>query len=142
MSKTRGLAFQRFDLHVHTPGSEDFADRDVTAEQVVTEALKKGLRGIAVTDHNTGEWVDAVKNAAEGTDLVVFPGAEIYCTGGKSGIHVLALLDPAKGTKHINALLAALEFDPMRLPASSLAPSNTWATEKTGTLNIRVGRPE
>ncbi|KUO52222.1 MAG: hypothetical protein APF76_04060 [Desulfitibacter sp. BRH_c19] len=112
MKKYSGLQFKKFDLHVHTPGSHDFQDKTVTAEQIVKKALEKGLRGIAITDHNTGEWVDKVKEADKGKNLTIFPGVEIYCTGGKAGIHVIAILSPDKGTKHIQGLLATLKINP------------------------------
>jgi DNA repair ATPase RecN len=112
MQKYPGLRFEKFDLHVHTPASHDFAEKGVTAEQVVQQALDQGLCGIAVTDHSTGDFVDEVKEAANGRPLTVFPGVEICCTGGKSGIHIIALLDTDKGKKHIAGLLAAIGISP------------------------------
>jgi predicted metal-dependent phosphoesterase TrpH len=81
MTLTNGLAFQRFDLHVHTPASTDF-EGTATAADIVKAACDRGLRGIAITDHQTAAWVDQVKAAAKGTDLVVFPGVEVMATGG------------------------------------------------------------
>lgn len=112
MTQSLGLKFEKFDLHVHTPASFDFSDKTITSEDIIKEAKRKGLKGIAITDHNTGEWVDKMKMAAKGHDLIIFPGVEIYCTGGGSGIHVIAILDFDKGTKHIEAILAKLEIDP------------------------------
>ncbi|HOH08319.1 MAG TPA: PHP domain-containing protein [bacterium] len=57
MSKYAGLKFQKFDLHVHTPASHDFKDRKITPEQIFSQALKTGLKGIAITDHNTGQYI-------------------------------------------------------------------------------------
>ena len=108
MTKYPGLQFKKFDLHVHTPASHDFDDKGATPEDVVKEALDKDLKGIAVVDHHTGENIDAIKEAANQTPLVIFPGVEICCAGGERGIHVIALLDVDKETKHISALLAAL----------------------------------
>lgn len=112
MSKFSGLKFQKFDLHVHTPASYDFADKSVTPKQIVEKAIAKGLRGIAITDHGTGKLVDQIKKEAKGTQLVVFPGVEIYCTGGETGIHIIAILSPDKGTEHINGILASLKISP------------------------------
>ncbi len=111
MTKTSGLKFEKFDLHVHTPASFDFRDKTVTPDQIVKEAIDKGIKAIAVTDHNTGEWVDKIKAASAGKDITVFPGVEIYCTGGEKGIHVIAILDITKGTKHISAILSELKID-------------------------------
>lgn len=112
MSKTHGLRFRKFDLHVHTPASHCHEEKHITAKDIVDEAISKGLSGIAITDHNTGEFIDAVKEAAKDTELVVFPGVEISASGGKSGIHVVGLLDVQKGTKEITSLLGALSIDP------------------------------
>lgn len=107
-----GLAFKRLDLHLHTPASACFGDRSATAEQVVDTAIAAGLAGIAVTDHNSGAWVDQVKAVAQGKPLVVFPGAEITCQGGKSGLHIIALFDPTAGKADVEALLAELGLQP------------------------------
>lgn len=108
MQNYPGLRFEKFDLHVHTPASHDFSDKEVTPEQIVEHALKKGLRGIAITDHSTGAFIDKVKEAAKNKALLVIPGVEVCCTGGKAGIHIIALLDTNKGSKHIDALLSAI----------------------------------
>jgi DNA polymerase III alpha subunit len=112
MEHSAGLKFEKFDLHVHTPASFDFSDKTITPEEIVREAKSKGLRGIAITDHNTGHYIDKIIAAAKEHNLAVFPGVEIYCSGGESGIHVIALLDIDKGTKHVEAILSTLKIDP------------------------------
>jgi len=109
---TPGLIFRRLDLHLHTPASRCFDDPTATADMIVEEALRKGLAGIAVTDHNSATLVDTVKEAARGRDLVVFPGAEITCMGGKEGIHIIALFDPSAGRAEVEGLLAELGLQP------------------------------
>ena len=113
-SASSGLHFKKLDLHVHTPASEDFQG-DVAPSDFVQEALRQGLDGIAITDHNTGAWIDQVKTAAEGTELVVFPGAEITCMGGEKNIHIIALFDPSKDSEYVNAVLANLKIKPDQL---------------------------
>ncbi len=107
-----GLRFKKLDLHLHTPASRCFGDKSVTPEAIIAEAKAKGLSGIAVTDHNSGDWVDLVKAAAEPANLVVFPGVEITCAGGTSGIHLIALFDPQRGKVDIETLLGALGLRP------------------------------
>jgi len=107
-----GLRFLKLDLHVHTPASKCFEDKSVTPAQVVKAALDAGLDGIAVTDHNTGDWVDLVKAAAKGTRLAVFPGVEIHAAGGRAGVHVIALLDPSKGKADVDDLLSKVQLGP------------------------------
>jgi PHP family Zn ribbon phosphoesterase len=117
-----GLGFRKLDLHLHTPASIDFVDRSVTSQRIVEKAIAKGLDGIAITDHNSGEWVDKVKDAAKGTSLVVFPGVEISCEGGREGIHLIALFDVDKDSAHVSGLLSSLNITPdMQGKTESLA---------------------
>lgn len=104
--KTHGLRFRKFDLHIHTPASKCFGDKFITPEQIVQKAIKEGISAIAITDHNTGEWIDKVKEAAKGSDLIVFPGVEI--TVGDARNHIIAILDIDKTTRHIEDLLTTL----------------------------------
>lgn len=106
MSKTQGLFFKKFDLHIHTPASKCFHDKNVTPEQIVNKAIEMKLNAIAITDHNNGEWIDKIKIAAKNTDLTIFPGVEI--TVGDAHNHIIALLDVDKTTRDIEELLNAV----------------------------------
>ncbi len=110
-ARSSGLSFRKLDLHVHTPASKDFQGT-ATPDDIVDEAIRKGLDGIAITDHNTAAWVDKVRDAAKGTTLTVFPGVEISCAGGQSGIHVIALFDPTKDEEHLKGVLSNLGITP------------------------------
>jgi PHP family Zn ribbon phosphoesterase len=110
-----GLSRVALDLHLHTPASHDWKGGDITPDQFVARALDRGLNGIAITDHQSGEWIDRIKTAAEGTGLTVFPGVEIDFLGGSKGIHVIALFDTYSTGAHIDDLLTkinALNVDP------------------------------
>ena len=107
MKESSGLSFKKMDLHIHTPASQCFKDKTVTAEQIVQEAISKKLAAIAITDHNTGEWVDRVKKAAEGTDLVVFPGVEITVQNK----HLVAIFDPSQNEERIKRLLTLVKLE-------------------------------
>jgi len=71
----------KIDLHVHTCYSEDAT---ATLEEVLYYAKKRGLDGVAITDHGTLR--GALKLARE-TQLIVIPGLEIETQRG----HILAL---------------------------------------------------
>jgi hypothetical protein len=71
----------KIDLHVHTCYSYDAV---TTLKEVVTHSKKRGLDGVAITDHDT--LTGALKLTQE-TKLIVIPGIEITALGG----HVLAL---------------------------------------------------
>lgn len=101
-----GLIFKKIDLHTHTPGSKCFKNKIITPGEFVDAAINKNLSAIAITDHNTGKWIDEIKDAALSKDLTVFPGVEITVS---PGIHIIAILDENKGTEDIQNLLGTLK---------------------------------
>lgn len=105
MTNLKGLRWYKADLHLHTVASICFADRSVTAEQWINECIEKGLNCVAVTDHNTGDGIDAIKEAANG-QITVFPGVEVTC--GDSKQHLLVLFDPKHDTTYVNEFLSLI----------------------------------
>lgn len=99
----KGSRWFKCDLHLHTPASKCFLDQEVTASQWVEACLAAGLNCVAVTDHNTGAWIDSIKEASKDTDLTVFPGVEITCDTSK--IHLLILFDTEKTSQNIEDFL-------------------------------------
>ncbi len=73
------------DLHLHTTES----DGTWTPAQIGTEAVKRGLSVIAITDHDTTAGVkEAVRNAP--TELKVIPGIELSTTTeAEEEVHIL-----------------------------------------------------
>ena len=53
--------------------------------------------------------IDSVKQAADGTDLVIFPGVEISMN---EGFHLVALFDPSVNQKHVESFLGAINIKP------------------------------
>lgn len=116
-----GAKWWKFDFHNHTPMSNDFGKGDelhtaISPEDWLLMYMNAGLDCIAITDHNSGEWIDVLKIALAGMEisqpngyrkLYLFPGVEISASGN---IHVLALFDPSAGTKEVHALLGAVKF--------------------------------
>ena len=112
------------DFHTHTPASNDYgkgpdqvALKQTTPEEWLLDYMRAGLDAVAVTDHNSGEWVDKLKAAlaspavqqhANYRKLVLYPGVELSANGGT---HILAIFDPSATTSNIDALLGACEFD-------------------------------
>lgn len=88
----------RADLHVHTVLSP-CAGIEMIPPLIVEEALQRGIKMIAITDHNTTANIAAVQKAATaataaeaapGTELVVLPGMELQT---REEVHVLCLFD-------------------------------------------------
>jgi len=73
----------KLDLHVHSQYSDDAVGSPV---EIIKSLKKKGLQGMAFTDHNTvSGGIKALKIAPK--DFIVIPGIEISTADG----HILAL---------------------------------------------------
>jgi predicted metal-dependent phosphoesterase TrpH len=77
------------DLHTHTTASDGtYAPRDL-----VTEAASRGVRVLAVTDHDSTEGLaEALEEAERRRPLEIIPGIEINCDVEGAEIHVLGYL--------------------------------------------------
>lgn len=105
----KGAKWQKCDFHLHTPASHCFNDYTVTAEQWVDACIMQQLDCVAVTDHNTGAWIDSVKEAAKDKNLVVFPGVELTCDTSK--IHILVIFDVDKSTQDVEDFIIRCGID-------------------------------
>ena len=74
---------------MHTPKSMCYSEQSVTSKQIVDATLAAGLEVIAITDHNTVESIDDIRQVAGKKGLFVFPGIELSTKGG----HVVALFE-------------------------------------------------
>ncbi len=74
----------RFDLHVHTIYSYDSL---MEPDLVVKFAIRTGLSGLAITDHDTVEGVRRLMETGVDNDFIVIPGIEISSDRG----HLLLL---------------------------------------------------
>lgn len=119
-----GAKWWKFDFHNHTPasindfGKGDALHMDITPENWLLMYMNAGIDCVAITDHNSGEWIDILKKALarmESSDpkppgyrkLFLFPGVEISASGN---IHILALFDPNFGTAEVQSLLGSINF--------------------------------
>jgi predicted metal-dependent phosphoesterase TrpH len=75
----------RYDLHAHT----DASDGALNPEQLVDLALERGVRVLAVADHDTTAGVLPCKKAAEGRGLEVWDAIELSADEFSVDIHVL-----------------------------------------------------
>ncbi|WP_322798021.1 PHP domain-containing protein [Thermoflexus sp.] len=81
----------RLDLHVHTTASDGLW----SPAQVVQEALARGLRYLAITDHETTRGALEAASLARGTPLEVIPGVEISVGGSEEELDLLGyFVDP------------------------------------------------
>jgi PHP family Zn ribbon phosphoesterase len=57
--------WRRMDLHLHTPGSSDYQDPELSYIDILRQAVLRGLDIIAFTDHNTVAGFSAMKREIE-----------------------------------------------------------------------------
>ena len=112
-----GSRWWKFDFHTHTPASDEY-EVGTDPEEWLRMAMQSGLDCVAVTDHNSGQWIDRLK--AKNTELreretkpdwykelTIFPGVEITVADSNDQVHLLAIFDPGCGSDKITALLGA-----------------------------------
>lgn len=75
------------DLHTHSI----YSDGTLSPAQLVAEGLRKKLRAVALTDHNTIAGLTAFLKAAEGTGLEGIPGVEISTGYNNQEVHIVGL---------------------------------------------------
>jgi len=125
IEKTDGAHFYWADLHVHTPagpafrlpkGSEisDAMSIKQVAQRYIDQALKQHIRLLGITEHNDVSWVDYIREAAEGSSVIIFPGFEITANTGGDGVHLVCLFAPTKPAKELDGLLSYLGLTPPR----------------------------
>jgi len=74
------------DLHTHTIAS----DGTLRPRELVAEAARRGVRVLAITDHDSTEGLaEAFEEARHHPPLVVVPGIEINCDVEGAEIHIL-----------------------------------------------------
>jgi len=121
--KWNGSRWWKCDFHAHTPASDDYGKgsdqstlKQRTPKAWLLDYMQAGIDCVAITDHNSGAWVDCLKTALIELEsetperyrpIHLFPGVEISVNGG---VHLLAILDCEKTTSDIDSLLGAAGF--------------------------------
>ena len=136
-----GARWWTFDFHAHTPASTDTphwqqaigTDQEVTAERWLAQFMAAGIDCVAITDHNTGAWIDPLKAAYQRMEqqtapgfrpLVLFPGVELSVQGG---FHLLALFDPRCNGTDVERLIGKVDY--RGTPGDSDGVTSTGPTE-------------
>ena len=77
----------KIDLHLHSALSP-CAEKEMTPPKIIHAARAKGLKMIAITDHNTAENAGATSEAAKGSGIFVIPGMEVQT---REEVHLICL---------------------------------------------------
>lgn len=111
-SSTKGSNYV-LDLKVNSPASLDYLSIDglESAPAMVRLSKVKGLDVIAITDLYSGDFVDPLVTAAEGSRLTVIPGVSLRCSVGACNDVILSCLFPeTTTTTEIKSFLADLDI--------------------------------
>lgn len=125
-----GARWWKFDFHTHTPASKDTKSwqqaidtpDELTPETWLLKYMAAEIDCVAITDHNSGAWVDKLKTAYASMQamadagqapvgfrfLTLFPGVEISVQGG---VHVLAIFEPSATSSDIAKLLGKVDYN-------------------------------
>lgn len=120
-----GSRWWKFDFHTHTPASCDTPwykkNLALSPQDWLLKFMAAGLDCVAITDHNSGDWIDRLKSAYTELkqqadqarqptgfrELTLFPGIEISV---HDGVHILALFDTQATGSDIDTLLGRLDY--------------------------------
>ncbi len=136
------------DLHIHTPGSKDYQQPEISYLNVLQQAERRGLNIMAFSDHNTVrgyrdmqeeieqlEWLAETEriNPEEKYRLeeyhrlfekmLILPGFEFTAA---FGFHILGVFSPDTNARYLEHLLLDLEIAPEVLDQGE---TNVGATE-------------
>ena len=150
----------KFDLHAHTSASSDYGKggqqatlRQISPKEWLLGFMRAGVDCVAVTDHNSGDWIDPLKKARRELEtephpdfrpLYLFPGVEITAS---TGTHVLAILDVDRTAADIATLLGDVGYRGRRGACDTVAEAHPGgvveAIGKAGGIPIlaHVDRP-
>ncbi|MCB0062625.1 MAG: putative DNA binding domain-containing protein, partial [Caldilineaceae bacterium] len=129
------------DLHLHTPGSNDYEERGATYYAWMRKVLEKELDIVAITDHNTVAGIGAIQREIEwltrlekdgrlteeetarlkewrefSNKVLVLPGFEFTAT---FGFHILGIFPPETPVRQLEHILLTLKVPPEKLDVGS-----------------------
>ena len=151
------MHWYRMDLHLHTPGSADYQEPDVSYVDILRQAELRGLDIVAFTDHNTVAGYRAMLEEIEQLSLLerlnriqadekrklaeyrrlldkilVLPGFEFTAT---FGFHILGIFAPDTPIRQLEHILLSLNIPPAALDEGS---SNVGASADVLTAYRRI----
>ena len=104
-----GAVFHRCALQVNPPGygatfrgQQTSGDARQHAKAIVEQAVEIGVSVLAITDHNDVSGVAAFQEAAQHTNVTIFPGFEL---SSYEGIHILCIYPPDTSQNRLNRFL-------------------------------------
>ncbi len=151
-NNNKNRQWRRMDLHLHTPGSNDYQEPDISYLDILRQAVHRGLDIIAFTDHNSVAGFADMKKEIEQLiwledngriqpdeqgkldeyrrllgKLLVLPGFEFTAT---FGFHILGIFPPETPVNYLEYLLLSLNIPPdqLRLGSSTVGATSDVLT--------------
>lgn len=123
------------ELHCHTTHS----DGTLTPSQLVKAAIAVGVRGLAITDHDTlSGWDEAIQAAAGAIEIV--PGLELSTVYNGRSLHILGFYpDPEKLLPPLQARIAGRRQRAQQMVEKLAALG--YSIQLTAAANLVPGRP-
>lgn len=130
-----------YDLHTHST----YSDGSLKPEELIRKAIKSGLDGIALTDHDTVAGIEEAVAEAEKHHYLFLPGIEFTTDYGDSEAHILGYnfdytspkllqkLDAILESRNKRARLIIKKLNKARIPLS-------WEDVKAETKSRFIGR--
>ncbi|MEM2136899.1 MAG: CehA/McbA family metallohydrolase [Candidatus Methanomethylicia archaeon] len=126
----------KLDLHVHTP----YSDGNGSILEIIYEAYRRGMNGIAITDHYTTMGFEEAEKYAERFGLIVIPGVELRTDAG----HIIALgvrwnLDYEAKLSYKEALKLIRGIGGVSIiahPATHMRKSGEWLKNKPDAIEV------
>jgi len=140
-AKQQQRKWYKIDLHLHTPGSNDYEEPKATYYDWMCKVVEKDLDVVAITDHNTVagiaaihreiEWLTRLEKDGRLTDeerarlqgwrsfadkVLVLPGFEFTAT---FGFHILGIFPPDTPVRQLEHILLTLKVPPDKLDLGS-----------------------
>lgn len=120
----RGAEYYRCALQVNPPdyaknfrGEKEELDASAYARATVEKAVELEIRVLAITDHNDVGSIPLFRKAAEGSNVIIFPGFELSSV---EGIHVLCIYSPGTSEAELERFLGEFGIREPR-PSSKLS---------------------
>lgn len=103
----QGAKWVRVDFHIHSPAIFEFkcptgldlknpSQQKIIIKKYIEKISEQKIKIVAITDYNClyTDIFALIREEAEKSNIVVFPGAELDFEHGKHGIHIIALFNP------------------------------------------------
>lgn len=105
-----GSEWRKWDLHLHTPASFDYKNKNITAKEIAEKLKEKNISVVAITDHHiiNEKWINDIRNESDKINhkITIFPGMEIRTElAAKENIHIIAIFKENSNINYINTEL-------------------------------------